>query len=105
MAVKEQTSCSTMQSDDDIELRSVRPDSTPFLNEEASGPSSLRSSLDNEYYQSQACDIHIYDDIFSASATSSGGPNQVLDASTWHGGLGSCAGLTQHLKVALLPLK
>ncbi|KAF6220521.1 hypothetical protein HO133_002954 [Letharia lupina] len=82
-----------------MELGSVRPDSTPFLNEEpASGPSSLRSSLDSDYYQSQGCDIHIYDDILSDQSTSPNAPNRGFDASTWHGGLGDREGLRQHLK-------
>ena len=83
-----------------MELGSIRPDSTPFLNGEASGPSSLRSSLDNDYYQSQGCDIHIYDDIFSDPSTPTAGPHRDLEASTWHGGLENRAGLMQHLKVA-----
>ena len=83
-----------------MELDSFRPDSTPFLSEQTSGPSSLRSSLDNDYYQSQSCDIHIYDDISSDQSTSSAASNRGFDASTWHGGLGNREGLTQHLKVA-----
>lgn len=90
----------SQSSDSDMELGSIRPDSTPFLNEEASGPSSLRSSLDNKYYQSQGCDIHIYDDIFPDQEASSAGSNGVFDASIWHGGLGNREGLIQHLKVA-----
>ena len=90
------------QTDGDMELGSVRCDSTPFLNEEASGCSSLRSSLDNDYYQNQSCDIHIYDDILSDQAMSSPGSNRGLDASTWHGGLGDREALVQHLKVGQL---
>ena len=82
-----------------MELSYIRPDTTPFLNEEASSPSSLRSSLDNDYYQNQGCDIHIYDDILRDQSTSSAGPYQEFDASTWHGGLGNREGLVQHLKV------
>lgn len=81
-----------------MELGSFRPDSTPFLNEETSGPSSLRSSLDNDYYQSQGCDIHIYDDVLSEQSTSPAGPSRGFDASTWHGGLGNREGLMHHLK-------
>lgn len=94
------------RSNGDMELGSVRPDSTPFLNEEpASGPSSLRSSLDSDYYQSQGCDIHIYDDILSDQSTSPNAPNRGFDASTWHGGLGDREGLRQHLKVPRLRSK
>lgn len=90
------------QSDGDMELGSIHPDSTPFLNEHASGSSSLRSSLDNDYYQSQGCDIHIYDDIASDQATSSPGSRQRFDAATWHGGLENQEGFLQHLKVGQL---
>ena len=82
-----------------MELDSIRHDSTPFLNGEASGPSSLRSSLDNDFYQSQGCDIHIYDDILSDQGTAPAGSNRGYDASTWHGGLGNREELTRHLKV------
>ena len=85
-----------------MELGFVRPDTTPLLNEETSGPSSLRSSLDNDYYQSQGCDIHIYDDISSDQSTPSAAPNWEFDASTWHGGLDNREGFTKHLKVALV---
>ena len=85
-----------------MELTSIRADSTPFPNEEASSPSSLRSSLDNDYYQSQGCDIHIYDDISLGSNTDPASPNRGFVAATWHGGVGNCEGFTQHLKVARL---
>lgn len=83
-----------------MELGVIRPDSTPLLNEVASGPSSLRSSLDNDYYQSQGFDIHIYDDVLSEQNTSPAGLDRGFDASTWHGGLANREGLMQHLKVA-----
>ena len=82
-----------------MELTSIRADSTPFLNEETSTLGSLRSSLDNDYYQSQGCDIHIYDDIPLGPDTATTGPNRGNAAATWHGGVGNCEGLTQHLKV------
>ena len=85
-----------------MELTSIRADSTPFLNEEASNQSSLRSSLDNDYYQSQGCDIHIYDDIPLGPNTTPSNPNRGLVDATWHGGVGNCEGFTQHLKVARL---
>ena len=88
------------QSDSDMELDSIHPDSTPFLNAMNSGPSSLRSSLDNEYYRTQGCDIHVYDDVLSEQSTSPAGPSRGFDASTWHGGLENREGLMQHLKVA-----
>lgn len=97
--VEVHTGRNRQQSNGDMELGSIRPDPAPFLEEEASGPSSLRSSLDNDYYQSQGCDIHIYDDQPSNQATSSAGPIRGFEASTWHGGLGGREGLTQHLKV------
>lgn len=93
------------QSDSDMELGSVRPDSTPFLNEETSGPSSLRSSLDNDYYRSQACDIHIYDDVILEQSTTPAGSSRESDASAWHGGLGNREELMQHLKVVSLRSK
>ena len=82
-----------------MELTSIRADSTPLLNEETSTLGSLRSSLDNDYYQSQGCDIHIYDDIPLDPSTATTGPNRGNVAATWHGGVGNCEGLTQHLKV------
>ena len=97
--------CNRQQNHDDMELNSIHADSTPLLNEEASGPSSLRSSLDNDYYQSQGCDINIYDDTISDQITSPAGFNRGFDASTWHGGLGNREELTQHLKVAQLRSK
>ena len=103
--VKVKVGYDRQQNQDEMELSCNRPDSTPFLNEEASGPSSLRSSLDNDYYQNQNCDIHIYDDLPLGQGTSPAGPHQDSDASTWHGGLGNREGLVQHLKVALLRSK
>ena len=85
-----------------MELTSIRADSTPFLDEAASDPSSLRSSLDNDYYQSQGCDIHIYDDITLDPTTAPTSPNPGFVTATWHGGVGNCKGLTQHLKVGHL---
>ena len=85
--------------DSDMELGSIRADSTPFLEQGASGQSSLRSSLDNDYYQSQGCDIHIYDDTYSDQNTSATGHNRGFEASSWHGGLENREGLTQQLKV------
>ena len=82
-----------------MELTSIRADSTPFFGEDASYPSSLRSSLDNDYYQSQGCDINIYDDVPLDPNTAPTGPNRGFVAATWHGGVGNCEGLTQHLKV------
>ena len=90
------------QSVGDMELISFRPDSTPFLNEEASRSSSLRSSLENDYYQSQGCDIQIYDDILSDTTASRANRSRGFAASTWHGGLENREGFTQHLKVASL---
>ena len=88
-----------------MELSSLRPDSTPFLTEETSASSSLRSSLDNDYYQSQGCDIHIYDDRPSEQTILPTGSNRDIDAATWHGGLGNREGLVQHLRVAYLRTK
>ena len=88
-----------------MELTSIRADSTPFLNEDTSDSSSLRSSLDNDYYQSQGCDIHIYDDIRLDPNTTPPGPDREFVAATWHGGVGNCEGLTQHLKVAHLRIR
>lgn len=102
MATKAPAGHKIQQSDDDMELGLYRPDTTPFLHQETSTPSSLRSSLDNDYYQSQGCEIHIYDDISSNQSTPSAASNWELDASTWHGGLDSREGLTKQLKVALL---
>ena len=86
-----------------MELGPVRPDLTPFLNEEASDGSSLRSSLDNEFYQSQGCEFSIYDDKQSEQSRDAAGSNRSFDASTWRAGLGNCNGLAQHLKVAEKP--
>ena len=88
-----------------MELTSIRADSTSFLNQAASDPSSLRSSLDNDYYQSQGYDIHIYDDIPLDPNTVPSGPNRGFVTTTWHGGVANCEGLTQHLKVARIPIR
>ena len=90
------------RTDNNMELTSIPADSTPFLNEEASNSSSLRSSLDNNYYQSQGCDIHIYDDISLDPNTAPSSPNRGFVAAGWHGGDGNCEGFMQHLKVARL---
>ena len=88
-----------------MELDIIPHDSTPLLNEDASGSSSLRSSLDNGYYQRQGCDIDIYDDISSDQSRSQLDPSQALDVFSWHGGLGNREELTQHLKVVQLRSK
>ena len=88
-----------------MELTSIRVDSTSFLDEAASDTSSLRSSLDNDYYQSQGCDIHIYDDKPLDSNTAPTSPDPGFVAATWHGGVGNCEGLTQHLKVGHLSIR
>lgn len=105
MTMKAPAGRKIQRSDGDMELGIFRPDTTPFLNEETSGPSSLRSSLDNDYCQSQGCDIRIYDDISSDQSTPSAAPNWEFDASTWHGGLDDREGFTKHLKVAELRMK
>ena len=97
--IKVHASCKTKQSDSDMELRSVHPDSTPLLTDVASSPSSLRSSLDKDDYQSQGCDIHIYDDKPLDQGTSPDVYNRGFDASTWYGGVGSREGLRQYLQV------
>lgn len=98
--VKVRAGCDSKRTNSKMELTSIRADSTPFLNEEASDLSSLRSSLDNDCYQSQGCDIHIYDDIPLDLNTATTGPNRGNVAATWHGGVGNCEGLTRHLKVS-----
>ena len=98
--IKVRAGCDRKWTDSNMELTSIRADSTPFLSGVASDPSSLRSSLDNDYYQSQGCDIHIYDDIPLDPNTAPTSPTREFIAATWHGGVGNCDGLTQHLKVA-----
>ena len=86
-----------------MELGSIRhAPSIPFLDEGASGPSSLRSSLDSGYCQSQGCDVHIYDDAPAAPSESLAGTNQRLNTSSWYGGLGEFEDLKEHLKVSYL---
>ena len=83
-----------------MELDVIPPDSTPLLNEDASGSSSLRSSLDSGFYQRQGCEINIYDNIPSDQRRSPLESNQAFDAFSWRGGLGNREELTRHLKVA-----
>ena len=84
-----------------MELGSVRrAPSIPFLDEDGSGPSSLRSSLDSGYCQSQGCDVHIYDDGPVSAEESSARFSQRLNTSSWYGGLGEFEDLRECLKVS-----
>ena len=86
-----------------MELGSIRrAPSIPFLDEGASGPSSLRSSLDSGSCQSQGCDVHMYDDAPAAPSESLAGTSQRLNTSSWYGGLGESEDLKEHLKVSNL---
>ena len=86
-----------------MELGSIRRvPSIPFLDEGASGPSSLRSSLDSSYCQCQGCDVHIYDDAPAAPSESPARTSQRLNTSSWYGGLGEFEDLKEHLKVSNL---
>ncbi|KAK3176619.1 hypothetical protein OEA41_007942 [Lepraria neglecta] len=82
-----------------MELGSIRRvPSIPFLDEGASGPSSLRSSLDSSYCKCQGCDVHIYDDAPAAPSESPARTSQRLNTSSWYGGLGEFEDLKEHLK-------
>ncbi|MCJ1460016.1 hypothetical protein MMC28_010395, partial [Mycoblastus sanguinarius] len=71
--------------------------SAPFRDEDASDSSSLRSSFDNAYYQSQQCDVHFYDDADVNPKTTPGEPGHGPRSTSWHAKLGTCEELREKL--------
>lgn len=85
-----------------LEMGSIgRAPSTSSFEIETSEPSSLRSSLDSRYYQSQSCDVHLYDDAPLGAENSTGEYTGGVKASSWYGGLGDVEDFKQHLKVSI----
>ena len=87
----------------DVELGSLRRSLTPsFHDDGASDCSSLCSSLDNDYYLAQGCEVHTYDDGLSLCETQVKGEG--LQTSSWFGESGDIAGFKRHLKVCACTL-
>ena len=87
----------------DVELGSLRRSLTPSSHDDsASNCSSLRSSLDNDYYLAQGCEIHTYDDGISPCETLVKGEG--LQTSSWSGESGDIGGFKRHLKVCACTL-
>ena len=82
----------------DVELGSLRHSLTPSLHDgRVSNCSSLRSSLADDYYLAQDCEIHTHDDGLSSCGTSVRGEG--LYTSSWCGESGDIGGFKEHLKV------
>ena len=82
----------------DMELGSLRRSLTPsFHDDGTTNYSSLRSSLDDDYYLAQGCEIRIYDDGLSPCETQVRGEG--LQTSSWSGESGDIGGFKRHLKV------
>lgn len=85
-----------------LEMSSIRRAPTnASLDDCTSAPSSLRSSLDNRYYQSQDCDVHIYDDAVLASSDATEEQSNGVNTSSWYGGPADVEDFKQHLKVGI----
>lgn len=83
----------------DVELGSLRRSLTPsFHDDGTTNCSSLRSSLDDDYYLAQGCEVHTYDDGLSPCETQVKGEG--LRTSSWSGESGDIAGFKRHLKVS-----
>ena len=81
-----------------MELGSLHPSLTPSLHDdETSNCSSLRSSLDNDYYLAQGCEIYTYDDGPPHCETLVEGEGR--RTSLWSGESGDVEGFKRHLKV------
>ena len=87
----------------DVELGSLRRSLTPsFHDDGTTNCSSLRSSLDDDYYLAQGCEVHTYDDGVSPCETQVKGEG--LQTSSWTGESGDVGGFKRHLKVCACTL-
>ncbi len=84
--------------DNDVELGSLHRTLSPSFNDNGvSNCSSLRSSLDNDDYLAQGCEIYTYDDGLSSRGISVKGEG--LHTSLSRGESGDIISFKQHLEV------
>ena len=82
----------------DVELGSLHHSSPPSFHDDGiSDCSSLRSSLDNDYYLAQSCEIQTYDDGYFPCQTALNGEGAQI--SSWSGELGELGGFKRYLEV------